>query len=69
MLMNLIANKACSNLTMKSIVITCMASPFDINPLIRMWHLVTTFQVHVCDFPKYVILVKLVLVENRKCGS
>jgi hypothetical protein len=69
MLMTLITNKACSNLTMKSIVITSMALPFDINPLTRMWHLVTTFQVHVCNFPKYVILAKLVMVEKRQCGS
>jgi hypothetical protein len=69
MFMALIANKACSNLTMKSIVITCMASPFDINPLTRMWHLVTTFPILVCNFLKYVISTKLGMVESTQCGS
>jgi hypothetical protein len=46
-----------------------MAPPFDINPSTKMWHLVTTFQGHVCNFPKYVILAKLVMVEKRQGGS
>jgi hypothetical protein len=50
-------------LMMKSIAIACMAPPFDTNTLIKMWCLVTTFQVLVCNFPQYVKFVKVGMVQ------
>jgi len=49
-------------LTIKSNEVACMAPPFNINPLTNMWHLMTTFPIHVCNFPKYVKLVELAMV-------
>jgi hypothetical protein len=52
-----------------------MAPPFDLNPLTKMWHLVTTFQVLSFSFPKYLKLVELAMVqivsgvEDEKCFS
>jgi hypothetical protein len=46
---------------MKLNVATCMAPPFDINPLTKMWRLVTSFQVFVCSFLKYVKLVEMAI--------
>jgi hypothetical protein len=44
MLVTLIANKVgMFKLTMKSNVVTCMVSPFKINPLTIMRHMVITF--------------------------
>jgi hypothetical protein len=48
---------------MKSNATTCMAPPFDTNPLMRMWCLVTTFWILVYKFPKYVKLVELAMVQ------
>jgi hypothetical protein len=48
---------------MKSNAIACMAPPFDNNPFIRMWHLVTTFQVLVCNFSEYVKLAEMAMVQ------
>jgi hypothetical protein len=50
-------------LTMKLNVTTCMAPPFDTNPLTIMWCLVTTSHVLVCTFPKYVKLVEMAMVQ------
>jgi hypothetical protein len=47
----------------KSNLATCMVPPFDINLLTKMWHLMATSQVHICKFPKYVKLAKLVMVQ------
>jgi hypothetical protein len=49
------------NFTMKSNVTACMAPPFDLNPLAKMWCLVTTFQVFSSSFPKYLKLVELTM--------
>ncbi len=48
---------------MKSNATACMAPPFDTNPLTKMWRLVTTSQVLVCSFPKYVKLVEMAMVQ------
>jgi len=62
-------------LTMKSNAIVCVALPFDLNPLTKMWCLVTTFQILSFNFPDYVKLAKLAMVqmvknvENEKCFS
>jgi hypothetical protein len=50
-------------LTMKSNATTCMAPPFDTNPLTRMWCLVTTFRILVYNLPKYVKLAELAMVQ------
>ncbi len=49
-------------LTMKSNEATCMTPLFDLNPLTKMWCLVTTFQVLSFSFSGYVKLVKLAMV-------
>jgi len=62
-------------LTMKSNATTCMATPFDLNPLTEMWCLVTTFQILSFSFLEYVKLTKLAMVqivgnvEDEKCFS
>jgi hypothetical protein len=62
-------------LTIKSNATNCLAPPFDMNPLIRMWRLVTTSCILVTSFPKYVKLAKLVMVqvvgsvEDKRCFS
>jgi len=62
-------------LTMKSNAATCMAPPFDLNPLTKMWHLVITFQIFSFSFLKYVKLVELAMVqligsmEDERCFS
>jgi hypothetical protein len=49
--------------------------PFDMNPLTKMWHLVTTSRILVTSFPKYVKLAELAMVqvigsvEDKKCFS
>jgi hypothetical protein len=43
--------------TLKSNASTCMAPPFDLNPLTKMWGLVTTFPALFSSFPEYVKLV------------
>ncbi len=48
---------------MKLNVATCMAPPFNTNPLTRMWCLVTTFQVLICKFLEYVKLVEMAMVQ------
>ncbi len=48
--------------TIKSNVATCMTPPFDLNPLTKMWCLVTTFQVLSCSFLEYLKLVELAMV-------
>jgi hypothetical protein len=50
-------------LKMKSNAIACMAPLLTPILLTKMWHLVTTFQVHVCSFPKYVNLAEMVVVQ------
>jgi hypothetical protein len=50
-------------LMMKSNVTACMVPPFDTNPLTRMWCLVTTSRVLVCNFPEYVTLQNFPYVE------
>ncbi len=40
-----------------------MAPPFDLNPLTKMWHLVTTFRILSFSFLKYVKLVELAMVQ------
>jgi hypothetical protein len=49
-------------LTMKSNVAACMAPPFDLNPLTKMWRLVTISQVLSSSFQEYVKLVELAMV-------
>jgi hypothetical protein len=49
-------------LTMKSNVAACMAPPFDLNPLTKMWCLVTTSRLLSFNFLKYVKLVELAMV-------
>jgi len=50
-----------------------MAPLFDINPLIRMWWLVTTPWILIISFFEYIILVELAMVqvvgnvEDEKC--
>jgi hypothetical protein len=50
-------------------------SSFDMNPLIRMWHLVITSHIVVTNFLEYVKLAKLAMVqvigsvEDKKCFS
>ncbi len=62
-------------LTMKSNATICMVPPFDINPLTRMWHLVTTSRLLVSNFPEYIKLAELAMVqiisnmEDEKCFS
>jgi len=49
-------------LALKSNATMCMAPPFDINPLIKMWHVVmTTSWVFVCSYFEYVKLVELAM--------
>jgi hypothetical protein len=48
--------------TIKSNAATCMTPPFDLNPLTKMWCLMTTFQVLSCSFLKYLKLVELAMV-------
>jgi hypothetical protein len=48
--------------TMKSNAAACMAPPFDLNPLTKMWCLVTTFRVFSSSFPEYLKLVELAMV-------
>jgi hypothetical protein len=72
---DLICEQGMFKLTMKSNVIVCMALPFDLNPLTKMWHLVITFRVLSSSFPKYVKLVELAMmqivgdVEDERCFS
>ncbi len=60
-------------LTMKSNATVCVAFPFDLNPLTKMWCLVTTFQILSFNFPDYVKLAKFAMVqivknvEDEKC--
>jgi hypothetical protein len=60
---------------MKSNATNCLDPPFDMNPLTRMWCLVRTSCILVTDFPKYVKLAKLVMVqvvgsvEDERCFS
>ncbi len=51
-----------SKFTMKSNATTCMAPPFDLNPLTKMGRLVTTSRILFSSFPEYVKLVELVMV-------
>jgi hypothetical protein len=50
-------------------------TPLDMNPLTRMWHLVTTSHILVTSFPEYVKLVELAMVQvigsvdDKKCFS
>ncbi len=52
-----------------------MVPPFDINPLTRMWRLVTTSWILVSSFPMYFKLVELAMVhiigsvEDERCLS
>ncbi len=58
---------------MKSNVVACMAPPFNLNPLTKMWRL--SSRVFSFSFPKYVKLVELVMVqivgsvEDERCLS
>ncbi len=53
----------------------CLAIPFDMNALIKMWRLVTMSCILVIIFPVYVKLAKLVMVqvvgsvEDERCFS
>jgi hypothetical protein len=53
----------------------CVARPFDLNLLTKMWRLVTTSRVFFSSFSKYVKLVELAVVqivgsvEDEKCFS
>jgi len=49
--------------TMKSNAATRMTPPFDLNPLTKMWCVVTTFRVLSFSFSKYVKLVELAMVQ------
>jgi hypothetical protein len=49
-------------LTMKSNATTCMVTPFDTNPLTRIWCLVTRSQILPSNFLEYVKLVELAMV-------
>jgi hypothetical protein len=51
-----------SKCTMKSNATTCMAPPFDLNPLTKMQRLVTTSRILFSSFPEYVKLVELAMV-------
>lgn len=52
----MIVNRACS--PMKSNA-TCMAPPFNINPLPIMWRLVTTSEILVFSFFEHAKLIKI----------
>ncbi len=60
---------------MKSNATTCMALSFDINPLTKMWQLVTTSCILITSFIEYVKLAKLAMVqvvgsvEDERCFS
>jgi hypothetical protein len=41
-----------------------MAPPFDTNLLTIMWRLMTSSQVLVCNFPKYVKVAKMAMVQT-----
>jgi len=62
-------------LTTRSNVVACMVPPFGTNPLTKMWHLVITSQILVSNFPKYIKLVELAMVqiigsvEDERCLS
>jgi hypothetical protein len=49
--------------------------PFDTNPLTKIWQLVTTSRILITNFPKYVKLVELTMVqmvgnmEDERCLS
>jgi hypothetical protein len=47
--------------TMKSNATTCMAPPFDLNPLTKMWRLVTTFRIFFSIFLEYLKLAELAM--------
>jgi hypothetical protein len=49
-------------LTMKSNATTCMVTPFNTNPLTRIWCLVTRFQILPSNFPEYMKLVELAML-------
>jgi hypothetical protein len=49
-------------LTMKLNATTCMVTPFDTNPLTKMWCPMTRFQILPSNFPEYVKLVELAMV-------
>ncbi len=51
-----------SKLTMKSNVAMRMAPPFDLNPLTKMWCLVTISRILSSSFLEYVKLTKLAMV-------
>jgi len=67
--------KGMFKLIIKSNSIDCPPPPFDTNPLTRMWHLVTTSCLLVTNFPKYVKVAELAMVqvvgsvEDKKCFS
>jgi hypothetical protein len=48
---------------MKLNATTCMMPPFDTNPSIKMWCLVTTFWILALNFLEYVKLAKLVIAQ------
>jgi hypothetical protein len=48
---------------MKSNATAFMAPPFDTNPLTKMWHLVITSWVFICNFLKYVKLAKMAMMQ------
>jgi len=48
---------------MKANATMCVAPPFDLNPLTKMWCLVTTFRVLSFSFLEYVKLVELAMVQ------
>jgi hypothetical protein len=48
---------------MKSNATAFMAPPFGTNPLTKMWHLVTTSWVFICNFLEYVKLVEMAMVQ------
>jgi hypothetical protein len=50
-------------LMMKLNATACMAPPFDTNPLTKMWPLVTTSRILIYNFPKYVKLTKMAMVQ------
>ncbi len=72
---NLHCQQGMFKFTMRSNAATCMVPPFDINPLTKMWHLVTTSRILVSSFLMYVELVKLAMVhiigivEDERCFS
>ncbi len=50
-------------LAMKSNACIAMVKPFDVNPLIWLWCILSTSRVRACAFPKYLKLAEIFIVQ------